>query len=90
MQVNKDLHVLYVFGIGFLSFFAMIIYALYTDKLETNRALSEGVKFALEKGIEPLAVTCAYDIGKEPSALCVMYVNRVQQTNDISVQVTKK
>ena len=91
MQVNKDLHILYVFAIAFLSFFAMIIYALHTDKAETNRALAEGVKFALEKGIEPLAVTCAYEIDdKTPSPLCVMYVNKVQHTNDISVQVTKK
>lgn len=87
---NKELHFLYVITIGILLFFGMLSYALYQQNQAKTAALKEAVHFALEKGIEPLAVTCAYDIGKEPSALCVMYVNKVQYTNDISVEVTKK
>lgn len=87
---SKDLHFLYVLSIAVLMFFGMIIYSKHTEQVETNKALSEGVKFALDKGIEPLAVTCAYEMDETPSSLCVMYVNRVNQTGDISVQVTKK
>lgn len=87
---NKTLHFLYVITIGVLLFFGMIIYSQHTEKVETNRALSEAVKFALDKGIEPLAVTCAYEMDETPSSLCVLYVNRISNGNDISVQVTKK
>lgn len=88
--MSKELHFLYVIVIGVLLFFAMLVYSKHTETIETNRALSEAVKFALDKGIEPLAVTCAYEMDETPSSLCVMYVNRVNQNNDISVQVTKK
>lgn len=87
---SKQLHFLYVITIGVLLFFAMVVYATHTEKVETNRALSEAVKFALDKGIEPLAVTCAYELDETPSTLCVMYINRIKDSNDISVQVTKK
>ena len=63
---------------------------MVTSNQMQQKALSEAVHFALEKGIEPLAVTCAYELKKDPSPLCVMYVNKTQHTNDISVQVTKK
>lgn len=85
---NKTLHFLYVITIGVLLFFAMIVYANHAETIEKNRALSEAVKFALDKGIEPLAVTCAYEMKKDPSSLCVVYVSRI--SDDISVQVTKK
>ena len=88
--MSKELHFLYVIVIGILLFFAMLVYSKHTETIETNRALSEAVKFALDKGIEPLAVTCAYEMDETPSSLCVMYVNRVNGNNDISVQVTKK
>lgn len=87
---TKELHFLYVIVIGFLLFFAMIVYSKHTETVETNRALSEAVKFALDKGIEPLAVTCAYELDETPSTLCVMYVNRITDHNDISVSVSKK
>ena len=90
MMQTKELHFLYVITIGVLLFFAMIVYSKHTESIETNKHLSEAVKFALEKGIEPLAVTCAYEMDETPSSLCVMYVNRIGSTNDISVQVTKK
>lgn len=86
----RELHYLYAFVIGFLLFIGMLIYAKHTENVETNAALSEAVKFALNKGIEPLAVTCAYELDETPSSLCVMYVNRITSNNDISVQVTKK
>lgn len=87
---NNNLHYLYVIVVGVLAFFAMVIFAMYQQNQAKTAALSEAVKFALQKGIEPLAVTCAYEMDNTPSPLCVMYVNRVQSTNDISVQVTKK
>ena len=90
MMDSKQLHFLYVITIGVLLFFAMIVYSKHTETVETNKALSEAVKFALDKGIEPLAVTCAYEMDETPSTLCVMYVNRITDHNDISVQVSKK
>lgn len=87
---SKDLHYLYVIATAILLFFGMLIYSMHTEKQEQNKVLSDAVHFALEKGIEPLAVTCAYEMDKTPSPLCVMYVNRVGATSDISVQVTKK
>lgn len=87
---NKELHFLYVIAIFVLLFFGMLIYSVDARNTAKDKALAEAVHFALEKGIEPLAVTCAYELDKEPSPLCVMYVNKSQATNDISVQVTKK
>ena len=87
---TKELHFLYVIVIGFLLFFAMIVYSKHVENIETNKALSESVKFALNKGIEPLAVTCAYELDETPSTLCVMYVNRITDHNDITVPVTRK
>lgn len=86
---NKDLHYLYVITIGIILFFGMVIYSMDKERSAKNAALSEAVHFALEKGIEPLAVTCAYEINKEPSTLCVMYVNKIKGSGDISVQVSK-
>jgi len=88
--MHKDLHYLYVITIGILIFFGGLIASMHQEKVETNKALSEAVKFALDKGIEPLAVTCAYEMDKEPSPLCIMYVNKVQFSHDISVDVIKK
>ena len=87
---TKPLHFLYVISISILLFFGMLVWSMHIETVEKNRALSEAVKFALDKGIEPLAVTCAYEMDETPSSLCVMYVNKVSGTNDISVQVTKK
>ena len=88
--MNNRLHFLYVISISILAFFAMVIYGLFVLNQMQQKVLSEAVHFALEKGIEPLAVACAYELKKDPSPLCVMYVNKTQHTNDISVQVTKK
>lgn len=65
---------------------------LYNDHMEMtqkNTHLAESVKFALDKGIEPLAVTCAYEISKEPTPICVIYVSKTKH-EEIVVPVTKK
>lgn len=87
---NKDLHYLYVITTGILLFFGMVMYAMHQQNQAKTASLTEAVHFALEKGIEPLAVTCAYDTKTAPSALCVMYINRVQVTGDVSVPIVKK
>ena len=85
---NKDIQFFAIIAVSLLTFFGGLIYSMHVRNLAETKMLSETIKFALEKGIEPLAVTCALD--KQSTPLCIMYVNKTRQTGDISVQVTKK
>lgn len=87
---DKELHYLYSIIVGFLLLAGMLVHSKHTESIETNKALSEAVKLALDKGIEPLAVTCAYELDETPSSLCVMYVNRIGTNNEVTVPLIKK
>lgn len=87
--MDKSLHTLYSISFVILTLLGGKLYSDHTEVMDKNKALSEAVKFALEKGIEPLAVTCAYDITHDPAPICVMYVSKTSR-DDIIVPVTKK
>lgn len=88
--MNKELHFLYVLAFAGTIILCVSMYTKYIETIERNKVISEAVKFALDKGIDPLAVTCAYESSDNPSTLCIMYVNKTQVSGESLIQLHKK
>ena len=51
--------------------------------------LAENIKFAMEKGIDPIAVRCAYSSNWKQDNICIMYVTHKENSVDAPV-INKK
>jgi hypothetical protein len=60
-----------VFTISVLLAIAGLIAAITFYNLKKDEAIQSGIQTAIEKGIDPLAVRCAYSNGEDK--LCLVY-----------------
>lgn len=87
-QVNNT--IIIVIGIFLLALVG--IFAWYTLAHEENLQIAQNIKYAADKGIDPLAVRCAYAAEGKVDTICVLYIthNRTKDLGDISSPLIKK
>jgi hypothetical protein len=73
----------------FLTAIVIVLSWLYISLNETSK-MSDSLKFASEKGIDPLAVRCVYSSTFKLDSLCVIYITHYKQKDDITVPIIKK
>ena len=61
---------------------------IYSNKAYDD-VLSENIKFAMDKGIDPIAVRCAYASTWKEDNICIMYVTHKENAVDAPV-INKK
>ena len=87
-QINNSLAIIVgAFILGFAALFAW-----YTLAHEENILIAQNIKYAADKGIDPLAVRCAYAAEGKVDTICVLYIthNKAKDTGDITVPLIKK
>lgn len=87
-QINNSLAI--IVGAFILAFAAL--FAWYTLAHEENILIAQNIKYAADKGIDPLAVRCAYAAEGKVDTICVLYIthNKAKDTGDITVPLIKK
>jgi hypothetical protein len=75
-----------IFATAVLSILAWVVIAI-----SDNSHLEAGLKFASDKGIDPMAVRCVYSSSYRLDSLCVIYLTHYKSKDpDISVPVITK
>lgn len=78
MKYLENFNVNYITGVvGIIVMFAIAINGAVTYNMKQNELFAANLDKAMEKGIDPIAVKCAYDNAKPE--LCTTYVMRMKQ-----------
>jgi hypothetical protein len=87
-QYNNTL--IMIIGIFILSVIG--IFAWYTLKKDENQLIAQNIKYAADKGIDPLAVRCAYAAEGKIDTICVLYIthNKSKDLGDITAPLIRK
>jgi len=87
-QANNSLII--IAGLFVLAFAALI--AWYTIAHDENQLIAQNIKYAADKGIDPLAVRCAYAAEGKVDTICVLYIthNKSKDLGDISTPLIRK
>lgn len=87
-QVSNSLII--IIGLFILSLIG--IYSWYNIAHEENQLISQNIKYAADKGIDPLAVRCAYASEGKVDTICVLYIthNKTKDFGDISTPIIRK
>jgi hypothetical protein len=77
-------------GLLLLGFVGII--AWYTLAHEENALIAQNIKYAADKGIDPLAVRCAYASAGKVDTICVLYIthHKTKDLGDISTPIIRK
>lgn len=66
----------------------IFIFAWTVVSMTNSTKMSESLKFAADKGIDPMAVRCVYSSEWKIDNLCVIYITHYKQRDhDVSVPV---
>lgn len=79
-----------IIGAFILSLIGLI--AWYNIEKEESQLIAQNIKYAIDKGIDPLAVRCAYASGGKIDTICVLYIthNKSKDLGDISTPLIRK
>ena len=90
-QQNPELHFMYILGIGITFILSMSVYYMFDNARIKDEQIASIMKYAVDKGVDPMAVRCAYDDRSTPDTLCVIYTGQHRASkDDISVPIIKK
>lgn len=68
-----------------------LVYSEYKHKGDQDVQIDSAIKYATDKGIDPLAIRCAYSSDSKIDSLCVLYVahTNAKDGGNISVPLKK-
>lgn len=82
---------MYILGACVTFLLSIGIYYTFDNARLKDEQVASIMKYAVDKGVDPMAVRCAYDDRATPDTLCVIYTGQHRTSkDDISVPIIKK
>lgn len=85
MKPNKE-YFAHVLVVAFSLVMITLIYLAFANADRKQKAISDSIKYAIDKGVDPMAIKCAY--AEDAPPLCIMYI--ANDKDDSSVSIIKK
>lgn len=87
LKYLNNISLLYVllFSLG-----VYIVYSEYKYRGEQDIQIAAAIKYGTDKGIDPLAIRCAYSSDSKIDALCVLYITHINAKDGGNIVVPLK